>query len=516
MTPWQAACRARDLIAAAPEGLGGVWLRARAGPVRDAWLAGLPEGCRKLPPGVGDDALYGGVDLTATLAARRVVTSEGLLARAPFLVMPMAERCPAGLAGRLAAALDADPKLALFALDEAAEKEEGLPAALRCRLAFHIDLTGVSVRDLHETDVSSPGLVDSLPRAIAHIADTLGVVDLRALQFTLRAARASGSLTDTAALVLGPRATRLPEERSPEEQPEPQRGEGATEGGRKDDGPLEDQVIAAIRASLPDHVLDGLAGHAGAATGSGAGDVRRGNRRGRPLPPRRGTLRGEARVDVLATLRAAAPWQGLREGDGRIAIRPGDIRVKHYEEASDRLLIFVVDGSGSAAATRLAEAKGAVEILLARAYAKRDHVALIAFRGTGAELLLPPTRSLVQAKRRLGAMPGGGGTPLAAGLVEAATLADQARARGLTPTVALLTDGRANVALDGRPDKARAVAEAERAAARLHEVAAVFLDCGRRPNPALADLARRAQARYVPLPRAAARAVSEIVEGALA
>ena len=88
----------------------------------------------------------------------------------------------------------------------------------------------------------------------------------------------------------------------------------------------------------------------------------------------------------------------------------GDIRLRRYEERSDRLLIFTVDASGSAALARLAEAKGAIEILLAEAYARRDHVCLIAFRGTEAELLLPPTRSLVQTKRRLAGLPGGGGT----------------------------------------------------------------------------------------------------------
>ena len=105
--------------------------------------------------------------------------------------------------------------------------------------------------------------------------------------------------------------------------------------------------------------------------------------------------------------------------DRLLELRADDIRLKQAQERSDRLLIFTVDASGSSALARLAEAKGAVELLLAQAYARRDHVALVAFRGAGAEVLLPPTRSLVQTKRRLAGLPGGGGTPLASGLAAA-------------------------------------------------------------------------------------------------
>ena len=124
----------------------------------------------------------------------------------------------------------------------------------------------------------------------------------------------------------------------------------------------------------------------------------------------------------------------------------------------------MVDASGSAALNRLGEAKGAVELLLAECYARRDQVALLAFRGRAAELLLPPTSSLVRAKRSLSALPGGGGTPLAAGLDAALAAAAAERRRGRTPTVVLLTDGRANVARDGAGDRARAEADALAAA----------------------------------------------------
>ncbi len=180
-------------------------------------------------------------------------------------------------------------------------------------------------------------------------------------------------------------------------------------------------------------------------------------------------------------------------------------------------MIFTVDASGSAALSRLAEAKGAVELLLAQAYARRDHVALVAFRGIEAELLLPPTRSLVQTKRRLAALPGGGGTPLAAGMVAAFEQATQATRRGLTPTIAILTDGRANIALDGKADRKQAAADAQHIARvlRAHATDAIVIDTGNRPEPALRNLAQTLDAAYLPLPRADAERLSKSVATAL-
>lgn len=182
------------------------------------------------------------------------------------------------------------------------------------------------------------------------------------------------------------------------------------------------------------------------------------------------------------------------------------------------MLIFAVDASGSAALARLAEAKGAVELLLARAYARRDHVALIAFRGAGAELILPPTRSLVQTKRRLSGLPGGGGTPLATALQLARDTALRARARGLTPVLALLTDGRANVALDGAPGRERAEAEAAQMARAwcATGAAAIVIDTATRPEAGLRRLSQTLGGSYLTLPRADAARMSTALEAALA
>jgi magnesium chelatase subunit D len=226
-------------------------------------------------------------------------------------------------------------------------------------------------------------------------------------------------------------------------------------------------------------------------------------------------------VDLISTLRAAAPWQPLRRRqaatDQRLHVRQGDIRTKRYQEQSDRLLIFVVDASGSAAMTRLAEAKGAVELLLGEAYARRDHVALVAFRGEGAEVLLPPTRSLVQTKRRLAALPGGGGTPLAAGLSAAVELARTAQGRGMTPTLALITDGRANIALDGRADRQQAGADAMRLAraVRGQAIPGLVIDMSPRPQRQLEALAAEMGAPYLPMPRADAGRLSTAVSATL-
>ncbi len=235
---------------------------------------------------------------------------------------------------------------------------------------------------------------------------------------------------------------------------------------------MADLVLAAVQAAIPAGVLSQLqlAGAMGRAASAGkAGALRAAMRRGRPIGTRRGEPRSGARLDIVATLRAAAPWQAIRRlsrpgAPQRLDIRPDDFRLVRFQQRSETTVIFVVDASGSSALNRLAEVKGAVELLLADCYARRDRVALLAFRGTAATLLLPPTNSLVRAKRSLAGLAGGGGTPLATAVEAAAALADDVRRRGPTPLVILLTDGRANIARDGTPGRSRAAEEAQEAA----------------------------------------------------
>jgi magnesium chelatase subunit D len=236
---------------------------------------------------------------------------------------------------------------------------------------------------------------------------------------------------------------------------------------------------------------------------------------------RRGEPRGSLRLHLVETLRAAAPGQRLRRQgaeDGRIAVRRDDFRVVRLKQRTPTTTIFVVDASGSAAARRLAEAKGAVELLLADCYVRRDEVALIAFRGAAAELLLPPTRSLVRARRCLAGLPGGGGTPLASAIDAAVALADGVTRRGASASVVLLTDGRANIARDGGPGRPRANADALAAAKafRAANLPALLVDTSALPEPAARTVAETMGAAYLPLPHADAATLSGAVRAARA
>jgi magnesium chelatase subunit D len=563
---WQRGLRALTLLGVDPAGLVGLVLRARAGPVRQTFeqtFDRLPGPLRRIHPDLSDTQLFGGPDIAATLAEGRLVMNPGLAASPATLILTMAERCPPGLAARLGHLLDLKTGHGLILLDEGLDEDEKAPAGLADRLAFHVDLDATGWQSARIM-LPAPGDLDAarahLPRvqpapdditALVTLAARFGIDSLRAPSLALRAACAIAALEgretlcaedlrEAAELVYPARATRMPQEEEPEQADDPPpdpppddaAGDTPDDPAETDDGSgaaiPEEILVEAVRALLPPALLDEVRGHAptrGGASGAGAGNRRKGNRRGRPLPSRPGTPDGRSRIDVVATLRAAVPWQRLRRaqretpppGDQRVIIHPGDIRLRRFEDRSDRLLIFTVDASGSAAMARLAEAKGAVELLLVQAYARRDQVAVIVFRGTGAELLLPPTRSLVQAKRRLAAMPGGGGTPLAAGLNAALSLGQQALGQGLSPALALLTDGRANVALDGAGDRPRAAEDAATVSGQLRAqgLAGMVIDTATRPGDASAQLAERMGATYLALPRADAHRISTAVAAAL-
>ncbi len=638
---------AGDCIAAAclfaidPAGLGGVALRARAGPGRDAWLrllrALLPvsSALRRVPLHVNDGRLLGGLDLAATLQAGRPVAERGLLAEVDggVAILAMAERLEPTTVARIASAMDAGEvrierdgighvtatRFGVVALDEGIEDDERPPAALLERLAFLVSLDAVlggierrdvgaetvqrmDVAELDGLDASaieaararlaSVTTPESVVPALCGAALALGIDSVRVPLLALRAARAAAALAGhdriddddlalAARLVLAPRATRVPAAEPPpeaadDEQDETQEPPDDADREPRDaaeppppppetssDSPppeelrdptpdeLQELVLAAVRSGLQAGLLERLRAGAAASPPRGgagrSGERHRSGARGRPLGARRGERRSGARLHLLETLRAAAPWQRLRSaeraaaapatlpaaqpssgaaptaaapaiGTPRIDVRREDFRIARREQRSQTTTIFAVDASGSAALHRLAEAKGAVELLLADCYVRRDRVALIAFRGREATLLLPPTRSLVRAKRELAGLPGGGGTPLASGIDAVVALAEALRRAGDTPVTVLLTDGRANVARDGSQGRPQAEADALDAArrARLARIGALLVDTSPRPQPLAQGLATAMAATYLPMPYADAATLSRAVRAASA
>ena len=570
--PGDDALTAVALLAVNPRGLRGASLRALSGPDRDRFVDALrrlvPESAPflKVPVTVGFDRLLGGLDFAATVASGSPVYSTGLIeaANGGVLCLAMAERLEDSTAAVIAQVLDQhlirierdgvaltrSSEFMAIALDEGLEPDEQVNPALKDRLAFELDAErlaaagpGDSLPDRAAIAVARERLdavvmPDDIFEMLVGVALTFGISSVRAELLAVEAARASAALAGrdaaseadaalAARLVFSTRATRMPaEESEPEAQEDvPDDQESADSQGKSESLP-DDVVVDAVRAAIPKGLLELLAAdrpRRAASSGGRSSSKTRSRRRGRPVGVKPSTDLAAARLNILATLKSAAPWQTLRRqsalpNGARIALRKDDLHVTRYEDNVESSTIFVVDASGSQAAQRLAEVKGAIELLLNDCYVRRDQVALIAFRGDSAETLLPPTRALARVKRSLSALPGGGATPLAAGLDAARELASSVGRLGRVPAIVLLTDGRANVARDGSTGGEQATSDAIQAARllRAEGVRSLLVDTSRRPRPRARELAVEMGAEYVPLPFADAATISASVQQSVA
>lgn len=566
---WHDAELAAAVVAVLGHRAGGIRVCAQPGPVRDYWLSLLDSftgnAARRVPSSTPTERLLGGMDITESMRHGKPVLAQGVLAECHqrVVLLTMAERLPKEYTGHWCAALDtgavhiardgisqtSPAAITLIALDEGID-EESPPVALLERLGLSIHLDEISIRcvdDTHfsraeiasaQTRLCQTGLSDEEITLLAELAASMGIHSSRTLKFAVDACKALSLLTGKPPsneavihplirLVFLPIAAQLPtpqaEPPPPEQPPETNEDSDKPEHqAEQNDQTDHDEIVQSAMVELPPDLLALLLKRADKSrlrqTKSGsAGEFAQDKQRGRPVGVRRGDVKRGHRIDIPATLRCAAPfqtarasWDSSEKAKTSLYIEPSDIRVKRFEQRKSSVMIFAVDASGSSAHQRMSEAKGAIELLLADCYSHRTEVALIAFKGETAEILLPPTRSLVRAKRTLAQLPGGGGTPMAAALQATHDLALSVSATGATPSYVLLTDGAANVARDGTKSRSAGTEDALSAAKLLANthIKGVLVDTAVRPSVRARELSSALDATYLPLPNASAQSLN--------
>lgn len=566
--PGQAeAKRALMLLAIDPTLKGALIASAMGRELARAFQQFLSRPFVEIPHNATEDRLIGGLDLEATLAASKPKIQRGLLAEAHGRAVYIGDinLLDEALIEQIAAALDSGVvRLEREGLSQIFPSEFALigtydpaggeaPALIRDRVGLIIESGAPSEQDrlelmdrLEQFERDPQAFMERYSERTAEIgrslraaaqrlsrvvlaqrdlkllieaAMDLGIEGNRVDIFAAKAARANAALErrDRVAeedlvfavrAVLLPRARRLPQSFEGATGNDLARGNDGAEAGPDPGSPeaARELILQAIDRAAPEGAMVPAHGRVSPTKRHSSG------RRAESLSFERGRyVRSCAegkRIAIDATIRAAALNQSERgRAPGQpLKIAASDLRFKQFRRKAGMLFIFAVDGSGSMASNRMGQAKGALIRLLERSYQGRDQVALVSFRGRGAQVLLEPTRSVEVGRKLVEGLPLGGATPLAAGLLKSLEVALKARMKEPRRAMILIfTDGGANVGLraGGRAEIAEELRQIG-AALRREAIEAVVIDT--KPKYASAGeasaLSELIGARYIYLGRA--------------
>ncbi len=535
--------------------LGSLSIKANYSTVREAFLSNLfalltPNGLKKIYPFQNPTDFAKSINIMDTLTFGIPKYNDDIFSSHNIaLILTNTEKMEKGLATFLREKIKNNANKFFIALDESESNE--IPSTnLSEYLNFSINLDGIRYRDLKKVSINRKKIAEARENLVTvevnkKILDYLitcaamfSVSNMHTIFSTLKVAKSlcaykgnrSVSREDVnlaISLSMIHKAKQIPEFQEEEkeaatEQEQSRDDNESTANNSELNNKDKKMLIDALKISIPSNLIESLLSknsqNINLGESAGSGEKNNNFSAGRPIPPINRKYSSDKRIDLIATLTKAIPWQKLRSSSGtknrKIIIYPQDIMIKRFEKQSERLLIFLVDASGSNAIGRLAEAKGAIEILLSDAYAKRDNVALISFSGLKADPLLLPTKSLVTAKKKLSSLPGGGATPLANGLLEAFNMAEAARTRNITPIIILLSDGRGNMSLDGVGDRVKSIKDTKYVASLIKRNAInnIFIDTSRRKTQMADELARELNGHYFQLPVANSGAISKAVQ----
>ena len=536
--------------------LGSLSIKANYSSVRDAFLSNLlsllkPKRLKKIYPFQNPTDFTNSINMIDTLTLGMPKYNEDIFSSDNIaLILTNTEKMEKGLAKFLSDKIKNNKNKFFIALDES-EGNEMSRANLSDYIIFSVNLGGTRYKDLKKVSINRKKIAEAR-RNLATVqvnkkildyliasAEMFSISNMHTIFSTLKVAKSlcvykgnksvsREDITLAISLSMIHKAKQIPEFQQEEKAKAPEQEQLRDDNESKaDNSELSNEnkkmLIDALKISLPSNLIESLLSKNSQiiSLGESAGSGEKNNNfsAGRPIPPVNRKYSSDKRIDLMATLTKAIPWQKIRSSsitkkNRKIIIYPQDIMIKRFEKQSERLLIFLVDASGSNAIGRLAEAKGAIEILLSDAYAKRDNVALISFSGLKADPLLLPTKSLVTAKKKLSSLPGGGATPLANGLLEAFNMADAARSRNIKPIIILLSDGRGNMSLDGEGDRVKAIKDTNYVASLIKQNAInnIFIDTSRRKTPIADELARELNGHYFQLPLANSSSISKAVQ----